>query len=128
MVTGHCPLKKLLSILGITDSPLFRACMETDVTPKHVMHQYNGVAERRAGHLGSSATLQEALGDLCGLLSFWSELSWLERSNGEIRINGTRITDGSGQPSKETGPGKERKKEKKYIFGCNFMICRYTLQ
>ncbi|CAH2242262.1 jg25194 [Pararge aegeria aegeria] len=28
--------------------------------------------------LGSSATLHEALGDLGGLLSFWSELGWLE--------------------------------------------------
>ncbi|CAH2239685.1 jg12461 [Pararge aegeria aegeria] len=63
---------------GITDSPLCRACMETEETPIHVMLQCNGVAEQRAAHLGSSATLHEALGDLGGLLSFWSELGWLE--------------------------------------------------
>ncbi|CAH2268332.1 jg5506 [Pararge aegeria aegeria] len=34
--------------------------------------------EQRAAHFGSSATLHEALGDLGGLLSFWSELGWLE--------------------------------------------------
>ncbi|CAH2268899.1 jg21168 [Pararge aegeria aegeria] len=62
----------------ITDSPLCRACMETEETPIHVMLQCNGVAEQRAAHLGSSATLHEALGDLGGLLSFWSELGWLE--------------------------------------------------
>ncbi|CAH2254130.1 jg12110 [Pararge aegeria aegeria] len=63
---------------GITDSPLCRACTETEETPIHVMLQCNGVAEQRAAHLGSSATLHEALGDLGGLLSFWSELGWLE--------------------------------------------------
>ncbi|CAH2239751.1 jg12170 [Pararge aegeria aegeria] len=63
---------------GITDSPLCRACMEAEETPIHVMLQCNGVAEQRAAHLGSSATLHEALGDLGGLLSFWSELGWLE--------------------------------------------------
>ncbi|CAH2236270.1 jg7034 [Pararge aegeria aegeria] len=63
---------------GITDSPLCRACMETEETPIHVMLQCNGVAEQRAAHLGSSATLDEAFGDLGGLLSFWSELGWLE--------------------------------------------------
>ncbi|CAH2237104.1 jg24443 [Pararge aegeria aegeria] len=78
MITGNCPLNKHLSILGITDSPLCRACMETEETPLHVMLQCNGVAEQRAAHLGSSATLHEALGDLGGLLSFWSELGWLE--------------------------------------------------
>ncbi|CAH2238415.1 jg21119 [Pararge aegeria aegeria] len=62
----------------ITDSPLCRACMEAEETPIHVMLQCNGVAEQRAAHLGSSATLHEALGDLGGLLSFWSELGWLE--------------------------------------------------
>ncbi|CAH2229235.1 jg6742 [Pararge aegeria aegeria] len=62
----------------ITDSPLCRACMETEETPRHVILQCNGVAEQRAAHLGSSALLYEALGDLGGLLSFWNELGWLE--------------------------------------------------
>ncbi|CAH2268406.1 jg6275 [Pararge aegeria aegeria] len=49
---------------GITDSALCGTCMETDETPIHVMLQSNGVAEQRAAHLGSSATLHAALGDL----------------------------------------------------------------
>ncbi|CAH2235257.1 jg20632 [Pararge aegeria aegeria] len=73
MITGHCQLNKHLSIFGITDSPLCRACMETDETPIHVMLQCNGVAEEHAARLGSSATLREAFVDLGGLLSFWNE-------------------------------------------------------
>ncbi|CAH2242922.1 jg14491 [Pararge aegeria aegeria] len=75
MITGHCPLNKHLSILGRTDSPLCRACMETEETPIHVILQCNGVAEQRAAYLGSSATLHEALGNLGGLLSFWNQPS-----------------------------------------------------
>ncbi|CAH2244703.1 jg1358 [Pararge aegeria aegeria] len=63
---------------GITDSPLCRACMEADETPTHVLLQCRGVKEQRAAYLGSPASLPEALGDLGGLLSFWSELGWLE--------------------------------------------------
>ncbi|CAH2264882.1 jg5708 [Pararge aegeria aegeria] len=56
----------------------YRACMEADETPTHVLFQYRKVAEQRAACLGSPASLPEALGDLGGLLSFWSELGWLE--------------------------------------------------
>ncbi|CAH2233450.1 jg937 [Pararge aegeria aegeria] len=63
---------------GITDSPLCRACMEADETSTHVLLRCRGVAEQRAAYLGSPASLPEALGDLGGLLSFWSELGWLE--------------------------------------------------
>ncbi|CAH2217639.1 jg24 [Pararge aegeria aegeria] len=42
--TGHCQLN---------DSPLFRACMEADETPTHVLLQCRGVAEQRAAYLGS---------------------------------------------------------------------------
>ncbi|CAH2227581.1 jg18974 [Pararge aegeria aegeria] len=63
---------------GITSSPLCRACMEADETPTHVLLQCRGVEEQRAAYLGSPASLPEALGDLGGLLSFWSELGWLE--------------------------------------------------
>ncbi|CAH2268918.1 jg2787 [Pararge aegeria aegeria] len=62
---------------GITDSPLCKACMEADETPIHVMLRCRGIAEQRA-YFGSPASLPEALGDLSGLLSFWSELGWLE--------------------------------------------------
>ncbi|CAH2238184.1 jg13018 [Pararge aegeria aegeria] len=54
--------------------------MEADETPTHVLLQSRGVAEQRAAYLGSPASLPEALGDLGGLLSFWSELGWLEKS------------------------------------------------
>ncbi|XP_052738361.1 uncharacterized protein LOC128199150 isoform X3 [Bicyclus anynana] len=63
---------------GMTDSPLCRACMEEDETPLHVMLSCRGVTEQRATYIGSSATLHEAIGDLGGLLSFWSELGWME--------------------------------------------------
>ncbi|CAH2261340.1 jg7872, partial [Pararge aegeria aegeria] len=59
----------------ITDTPLSRACMEADETPTHVLLRCRGVAEQRAAYLCSPA---EALGDLGGLLRFWSELGWLE--------------------------------------------------
>ncbi|CAH2235082.1 jg14561 [Pararge aegeria aegeria] len=62
----------------ITDRHQCRACMEADETPTHVMLQCRGVAEQRTAYLGSPASLPEALGDLGGLLSFWSELGWLE--------------------------------------------------
>ncbi|CAH2262751.1 jg14975 [Pararge aegeria aegeria] len=65
---------------GITDRPLCRACMEAHETPTHVLLQCRGVKEQRVpcAYLGSPASLPEALGDLGGLLSFWSELGWLE--------------------------------------------------
>ncbi|CAH2240525.1 jg6440 [Pararge aegeria aegeria] len=66
------PIKKHLFSLGITDSPLCRACMEADETPTYVLLRCRGVAEQRAAYIGSPASLPEALGDLGGLLSFWS--------------------------------------------------------
>ncbi|CAH2239933.1 jg3364 [Pararge aegeria aegeria] len=63
---------------SVTDSPLCRACMEADETPTHVLLQCRGVEEQRAAYLGSPASLPKALGDLGGLLSFWSELGWLK--------------------------------------------------
>ncbi|CAH2229999.1 jg20211 [Pararge aegeria aegeria] len=69
MITKQLPTKQTLDI------PLFRACMETDETPIHLMLQCYGVAEQRKAHLlGSSASPHEALGDLGALLSFWNEL------------------------------------------------------
>ncbi|XP_052740950.1 uncharacterized protein LOC112045863 isoform X2 [Bicyclus anynana] len=69
---------RIAQALGLTDSPLCRACMEEDETPLHVMLSCRGVTEQRATYIGSSATLHEAIGDLGGLLSFWSELGWME--------------------------------------------------
>ncbi|CAH2212531.1 jg854 [Pararge aegeria aegeria] len=71
-------LPEKLKEIGKTDSPLCRACMETDETPTNVLLRCRGVAEQCAAYLGTPASLPEALGDLGGLLSFWSELCWLE--------------------------------------------------
>ncbi|CAH2233446.1 jg933 [Pararge aegeria aegeria] len=46
--------------------------MEAYETPTHVLLRCRGVAEQGAAYLGSPASLPEALGDLGGLLSFWS--------------------------------------------------------
>ncbi|CAH2268954.1 jg15980 [Pararge aegeria aegeria] len=54
------------------------ACMEADETPTHVLLQCRGEAMQRAACLGSPASLPEALDDLGGLLSYWSELGWLK--------------------------------------------------
>ncbi|CAH2236544.1 jg8026 [Pararge aegeria aegeria] len=72
------------------------------------MLQCNGVAEQRAAHLGSSATFHEALGNLGGLLSFWSEHGWLEWSSREPH-QWPRTTNGS-RPTKygkDPGTGEE---------------------
>ncbi|CAH2216756.1 jg4663, partial [Pararge aegeria aegeria] len=45
------------------------------------MCQCDGVAEQRATHLSSSASLHETLGEMGGLLSFWSQFGWLELSS-----------------------------------------------
>ncbi|XP_069356405.1 uncharacterized protein [Maniola hyperantus] len=78
LITGHSPLNKHLFVIGVTDSPLCRACMEVDETPTHVVLECTGVAEQRERHLGSPTSFHEALGNLGGLLGFWSELGWLE--------------------------------------------------
>ncbi|CAH2211471.1 jg27120, partial [Pararge aegeria aegeria] len=62
-----------IGAVRIADSPVCKACMEADETPTHVLLRCRGVAEQRAAYLGSPASLPEALGDLGGLLSFWSE-------------------------------------------------------
>ncbi|CAH2232377.1 jg15315 [Pararge aegeria aegeria] len=102
MITGHCQLNKHLFILGITNSPLCRACMEADETPTRVLLRCRGIAQQRATYLGSPASLPEALGDLGGLLSFWSDTAG-------SRTSGTTYKgkEGSGRPSTETSPEKE---------------------
>ncbi|CAH2238193.1 jg13027 [Pararge aegeria aegeria] len=74
-----CKLTRLhLSIIGVTDSPLCRACMEKNETPTHVMLECTGVTEQREIYLGSPATIPEILSNLGGMLGFWNELGWLE--------------------------------------------------
>ncbi|CAH2233951.1 jg21433 [Pararge aegeria aegeria] len=66
-----------LSIVGVTDSPLCRACMEADETPTHVMLECTGVTEQSEIYLGSLATIPEVLSN-SRMLGFWNELGWLE--------------------------------------------------
>ncbi|CAH2269486.1 jg27296 [Pararge aegeria aegeria] len=78
LITGHSSLNRHLSIIGVTDSPLCRACMEKNETPTHVMLECTGVTEQREIYLGSPATIPEILSNLGGMLGFWNELGWLE--------------------------------------------------
>ncbi|CAH2266861.1 jg8922 [Pararge aegeria aegeria] len=48
-------------IEGVTDSPLWRACIEADETPTHVMLECTGVEEQRVVYLRSPATFPEVL-------------------------------------------------------------------
>lgn len=77
-LTGHGLLNKHLHNLGVTDSPLCRACMEAEETATHILLECAGVANYRALHLGSPRSLQEVVGNVKGLLGFLKELGWHE--------------------------------------------------
>ena len=77
-ITGHCPLNKHLYTIGVTDSPLCRGCMEAEETPQHVLMECRSVADQRARILQSPASFPEAYSSLKRLLTFWSDLGWLE--------------------------------------------------
>ncbi|XP_073948802.1 uncharacterized protein [Choristoneura fumiferana] len=66
-LTGHALLNKHLHNLGVTDSPLCRACMEAEETATHILLECSGVANYRALHLGSPGSLQEVAGNASGL-------------------------------------------------------------
>ncbi|KAI5651394.1 RNase H domain-containing protein [Phthorimaea operculella] len=74
IITGHGHFNKHLSVIGVTDSPLCRACMEEEETAAHVVLHCKEVATYRAKHLGNPRSIPEALSDLVGLLSFLGEL------------------------------------------------------
>ncbi|KAI5634242.1 hypothetical protein NE865_13043 [Phthorimaea operculella] len=78
IITGHGHFNKHLSVIGVTDSPLCRACMEEEETAVHVVLHCKEVATYRAKYLGNPGSIPEALSDLVGLLSFLGELGWLE--------------------------------------------------
>ncbi|CAH2234109.1 jg1188 [Pararge aegeria aegeria] len=78
LITGHRSLNRHRFIIGVTDSPLCRACKEADETPTYVMLECTGVTEQREIYLGSPATIPEVLSNLGGMLGFWNELGWLE--------------------------------------------------
>ena len=77
-ITGHCPLNKHFHTLGITDSPLCRACMEAEETVAHVLLECTGVAQIRKETLGTPRSLADALSRLGGLIGFWKEVGWME--------------------------------------------------
>lgn len=77
-LTGHGFFNKHLYVLGVTDSPLCRACLEAEETAAHVLMECTGVADYRAKHLGQSRDLPGIVGNVKGLLAFLEELGWLE--------------------------------------------------
>ena len=77
-ITGHCSLNKHFHTMGITDSPLCRACMEAEETVAHVLLECTEVAQIRRETLGSPRSLAEALRSLGDLICFWKEVGWLE--------------------------------------------------
>ena len=77
-LTGHGSFNKHLSVLGVTDSPLCRACMEREETAAHVLLECPAVAPYRATHLAMARTLPEVVRNTKGLLAFLEELRWLE--------------------------------------------------
>ncbi|CAH2100382.1 unnamed protein product [Euphydryas editha] len=76
IITGHGPFNKHLFNLGVTDSPLCRACMEAEETAAHIVLECTGLANYRAKHLGSPTTLPEVIGDTRGLVKYLEELGW----------------------------------------------------
>ncbi|CAH2241657.1 jg26957 [Pararge aegeria aegeria] len=84
LITEHSSLNGHLSIIGVTDSPLCRACVETDETPTHVMLECTGVAEQH------EATFPEVLSNLGGMLGFLNELGWLSDQQWEISTHKKR--------------------------------------
>lgn len=77
-ITGHGSFNKHLSVLGVTDSPLCRACMGTEETAAHVLMECTEVAEYRARFLNNERNLPEVISNVKGLLGYLEELGWLE--------------------------------------------------
>ncbi|KAJ8712396.1 hypothetical protein PYW07_005238 [Mythimna separata] len=78
VTTGHGTLNKHLSVLGVTDSPLCRACMEEDETAAHLLLSCPVVAGYRAKHFGDPGTLRDKVSNTKALLAFLEELGWIE--------------------------------------------------
>ena len=77
-LTGHGSFNKHLSVLGVTDCPLCRACLEEDETAAHVLLQCPEVATYRNKYFGNPSTLWEIVSNIKGLLAFLGELGWIE--------------------------------------------------
>ncbi|XP_047999780.1 uncharacterized protein LOC125236904 [Leguminivora glycinivorella] len=78
LMTGHNTLNKHLNNIGITDSPMCRACMEAEETTKHFLLECKQVEVYRNKYLGTPNTLKEVFSNLKTLLGFVEELGWLE--------------------------------------------------
>ncbi|XP_045541387.1 uncharacterized protein LOC123722860 [Papilio machaon] len=77
-LTGNGHFNKHLFNLGITDSPLCRACMEEEETALHVIQHCPAVSDYRDRYLGPPRSPPEITSIIKGLLGFFGELGWLE--------------------------------------------------
>lgn len=78
LITGHCPMNKHLYTLGITDSPLCRACLSHEETPLHALTECEELNSIRAQFLGDKRTMKDIMENPNNLLNLWNELAWLE--------------------------------------------------
>lgn len=78
VITGHGHFNKHLFVIGVTDSPLCRGCMEVEETAAHVMIECHAVADYRARYLGAPRSIPEVLQCVNGLLKFLEEIGWLK--------------------------------------------------
>ncbi|RVE49422.1 hypothetical protein evm_005934 [Chilo suppressalis] len=69
------------AVPAVTDSPLCRGCMEAEETPQHVIMECRSVADQRARLLQSPESFPEACSSLSRLLSFWTDIGWLDIRN-----------------------------------------------
>lgn len=53
LLTGHCRLRRHMSILGLTDEPLCRLCQIEEETPFHVLTECSALARKRFQLLGN---------------------------------------------------------------------------
>ncbi|CAH2241604.1 jg3938 [Pararge aegeria aegeria] len=114
MITGHCPLNKHISILGITDSPLCRECKD-DETPIH----------REATPLDILPTTI-----LANQLRRLGQKQKKEEEAGLIQRGAipavTRPTDDFGQPSTEAGADTEEEGTDRKVTKYKMNLSRYV--
>lgn len=60
--------------IGVTDSPLYRICLETEEIASHVLLQCDEVAIHKAKHLGTPDDLRDVFGNVKKLGEFLEEL------------------------------------------------------
>ncbi|KPJ13142.1 hypothetical protein RR48_01413 [Papilio machaon] len=83
---SHCTVRILFltnsilvkTTLGMTDSPLCRACMEEEETALHIIQHCPALSNYRVRYLGPPRSPPEITSNIKGLLGFFGELDWLE--------------------------------------------------